>query len=417
MEKFYLEKITKLYKCNKISANEVIELAKAVLDEERNTKKRLQAIKCLESLKYDSQDIFNIFESLMVSDENPIVRLYAGKALLHNFAYRSKELFNWIFKQEKSIVVLTELEKFLNEEKNEINKSFLIELYQRLSSNYGLVFDEVKFLLEIEKFLGKSEEIGYYKPQIENSHVIGLQLSDSKLTKLPKSIGMLSELKYLNLWNNKLYSLPQSFECLNKLEQLYLDWNFFSNIPNISWVKLNSMKKLSITNNFNLKSLPNSIFNLAGKIFASNYIKEGVNVKEAPILALLEFLTGQKLEKIEENENLNKFYACNYKIDNEGSVLGIFLYGYHSFQINFIPEQLIGFYKLEELILREQNLKFVPLWIDKFKHLKKIDFINNEITKIPPTINNLDHLSFLDMEGNDIKNLHEIKCDKIDLWV
>ena len=417
MEKLYIEKIIKLYKSNKISANEVIELAKTVLDEERNTKKRLKAIESLELLKIDSQDIFDIFESLIVSDENPIIRSHAGKALLRNFTSKSIKILGWIFKYEKSIIVIAELEKFLNEEKNEVNRSLLVELYQRLSSNYGLVFDEVKFLLEIEKLLGKSQEIGYYKPQIEDSHVIGLQLSDFKLTNLPKSIGMLSELKYLNLWNNKLYTLPRSFERLNKLEQLYLDWNLFSNIPDISWIKLKSLKKLSITNNFNLKSLPNSIFDLARKCFALNYFKEGVDAREAPILALLEFLTGQKLEKIEDNENLNKFYACNYKIDNVGSVIGIFLYGYHSFQINFIPEQLIGFYKLEELILRNQNLKFVPSWIDKFKHLKRIDLMNNEITRIPLSINNLNHLSFLDMEGNDIENLHEIERDGIDLWI
>lgn len=418
MKKIDLNQIFSQIKNNDISVNEIIDFFKAVLDEIKNTKERLKAIEGLELLENGGKKVYNILENLLVSDNNSIIRYRAAKVLIHNFPNQSKNLLKWVFQNEKSIIVLAGIEKILSKGQREIDRILLFDLYQNLSRIYGLDLKEVKFLLELETILGKSKEIGYYHPNIEACQIISLQLGDSGIKKIPSSIGSLSNLKYLNLWNNKLSNLPESFENLKKLAQLYLDWNFFSQIPNISWNKLISLKKLSCTNNFKLKSLPESLLNLARENFALKYIKEGVDAPQAPTLALIEFLTGQKLEKIKDNIHLNKLYACNYKIDEGGFITGLFLYGYHSFQINFIPRQLVNFHNLRELVLRDQNLKFIPSWIWELRKLKKLDLMNNKIKYIPSTIKSLKHLTYLDLEGNQIDNIHKFKSENnLDLWI
>ena len=413
-----LNKILNLYNNNKLSLDEVIGLFITILDEVDNIKKRLTAIEGLERLNSGEEKIYKIFENLLISDNNPIIRAKAAKAIIRNFLNKGLEVLKWVFQHERSIDVLIGIETCLNKGKNSIKISLLLDLYQNLTKIYGLDINEVKFVLDFEWILGKSNEIGFFHPYIKRNHIISLQLGGYDISEIPYSIGMLKNLEYLNLWNNKLITLPKSFENLSSLEQLYLDWNWFQKIPNISWRRLISLRKLSITNNFSLNSLSDSIFNLAKQNFACKYIKEGVESKQASTLALFEFLTGQKLKKIEDKSDLNKFYACNYKINEKGSVIGIFLYGYHSFQINFIPKQILNFSNLEELVLRDQNLQFIPNWINNLNYLEKLDLMNNKICYIPLEINNLNHLISLDLEGNNIENVQNIiSKSSIDIWI
>ncbi len=413
-----LNKIINLYKNNKLSLDEVIELFITVLDEVDNIKKRLTAIEGLEQLNSGEEKIYKIFENLLTSDNNSIIRAKAAKVITQNFLNKGLEVLKWVFQHEKSIDVLVGVEACLNNGNNLIKRRLLLEFYQNLTKIYDLDINEVKFVLDFEAMLDKSNEIGFFHPYIKKRHIVSLQLGGYDINEIPFSIGMLKNLEYLNLWNNKLTNLPKSFENLISLEQLYLDWNWFPEIPDISWKRLVSLRKLSLTNNFNINHLSKAIFDLARQNFAYKYIKEGVDYKQASTLALLEFLTGQKLEKVKDNDDLNRFYACNYKINGKGSVTGIFLYGYHSFQITFIPQQILNFYDLEELVLRDQNLQIIPSWINNFKFLAKLDLMNNKLCQIPSEINSLNQLIFLDLEGNNIENVQNIISNSsIEIWI
>ncbi|MFX0134699.1 MAG: leucine-rich repeat domain-containing protein [Candidatus Hodarchaeota archaeon] len=253
---------------------------------------------------------------------------------------------------------------------------------------------------------------------IKDKNIIALDFAGKKLKKLPASIGALSNLEHLNLWDNNLIKLPNTIESLLNLQYLYLDWNKFENLPNIQWDKLKSLKKLSYTNNSKVIEFPQSLFRLIKKNFIQKYIDEGVIFNEAPVLGLLEVLTGMKLKKLIKKEKISRLYACDYKINLNGNIIGIYLYGYHSFQINIVPEYLSSLKFLEELTLRDQNIEHIPEFIKNITTLKHLDLRRNNIEIIPESILELKLLEFLDIGENKIKEIPKsIRCSNIDLWL
>ena len=60
---------------------------------------------------------------------------------------------------------------------------------------------------------------------------ISLHLAGLSLTKLPKSIGELSQLRELHLDNNRLAALPESLRNLKRLEELFLHGNPSLGLP------------------------------------------------------------------------------------------------------------------------------------------------------------------------------------------
>lgn len=55
-------------------------------------------------------------------------------------------------------------------------------------------------------------------------------LNNNELQDLPKELGELKELKYLELGNNNLKNLPLEMKSLIKLEEMHLERNEFSEI-------------------------------------------------------------------------------------------------------------------------------------------------------------------------------------------
>jgi Leucine-rich repeat (LRR) protein len=87
-----------------------------------------------------------------------------------------------------------------------------------------------------------------------------LQLNNNNLTSLPESIGKLTNLMDLHLHSNKLTSLPYSIKNLTKLRNLYAYGNKLQSIPD-SICELTNLSALSLANN-QLKNLPENIGNL-----------------------------------------------------------------------------------------------------------------------------------------------------------
>jgi len=75
---------------------------------------------------------------------------------------------------------------------------------------------------------------------------------------LPTSIGILQNLKMLNLSSNKLTSIPQILCSLKNLEALYLNNNRLKNIP-IGLQKLPLLKKIDVRGNLLLNERDYSI--------------------------------------------------------------------------------------------------------------------------------------------------------------
>jgi Leucine-rich repeat (LRR) protein len=125
-----------------------------------------------------------------------------------------------------------------------------------------------------------------------------------------------------------------------------------------------------------------------------------------------------KLKRSKIHEQIYTHYACNYKINEKGNIIGIYLYGYPIFQTCVFPKQLCFLEFLEELILRDQNIKHIPDMIGEIKSLKRLDLMRNRIKNIPMTMKKLKNLETFDISENDIRRVPEFfKENNIDLWI
>jgi hypothetical protein len=125
-----------------------------------------------------------------------------------------------------------------------------------------------------------------------------------------------------------------------------------------------------------------------------------------------------KLKKIEIDDQIYTHYACNYKVNETGHIIGIYLYGYPIFQTCIFPKQICFLEFLEELILRDQNIRQIPDVISEIKSLKRLDLMKNRIKIIPRTMKKLNNLETFDISGNSIQKAPEfLKKNNIDLWI
>lgn len=413
-----LEKINQDLIKNKITKEEANLLLISLIESSSNSKKRVRCLEEFGKIININKKNFEILENYLISDESPQVRSISAKILFFEFPDLSINPLKWVIQNERSLYVIKTLFELLGSSINKITSALFEILSSKLTEIYNVKLQESRFLLDLESQLQPDGEMGFFKPIIKGKNIIALDFVSKKLDKLPVSIGALLKLEHLNLWDNELTSLPKSIKNLSNLKFLYLDWNKFENIPNIQWNKLISLEKLSYTNNSPIKQVPKSFLKLIKQNFIDKYINEGVLPYEAPILGFLEVLIGMKLKKIQKKEQQSKLYACEYKLNTVGNIIGIYLYGYHSFQINYIPELLCLLENLEELILRDQNIIKIPVFIKNLSALRRLDLLRNKIEIIPESIIELKSLEFLDLGENKIKQIPEfVKDSRIDLWL
>ena len=92
------------------------------------------------------------------------------------------------------------------------------------------------------------------------SSVNNFNITESKLLKIPNSIGLLTELKRLDLSRNNIVDVPDSIGSLNSLNKLNLSYNKIFEIPD-SILALSSLKSLDMSHN-HIQKIPESITNL-----------------------------------------------------------------------------------------------------------------------------------------------------------
>ena len=197
-----------------------------------------------------------------------------------------------------------------------------------------------------------------------------LTLIGEGLTALPESLGQLTQLETLRLWNNELTALPESLGQLMFLRSLNVRGNQLTALPE-SANQLRDLRSLDLAHN-QLTALPESLgplWELRSLILSHNQLT-----------ALPEWM-GQ----------LTRLQSLNLS---------------HN-QLTALPEWLGQLWELRSLNLSHNQLRVLPEWLGQLTQLQSLHLTDSELTALPECLGQLTQLQSLDLTGNQLTELPE----------
>ena len=223
--------------------------------------------------------------------------------------------------------------------------------------------NKIEFLPEFSKF----------------QYLTDLNLSFNQLIELPRSIGLLEDLRILNLSYNRLCYLPAEFSQLTRLETLNLNANFFISGGKINFPEIFQKKNSENSENFNFSEEFNKYEELDNKaeflglspvwnLDNLHTLQLGMNLIN--FLPEFSFFKLKKLQKLVLSQNkLNSSDFPNFPESID--IRKLFLNG-NLFET--VPlQQLISLKdKLETLYLSSNPLQSVPSAIVEFTRLERL---------------------------------------------
>lgn len=264
----------------------------------------------------------------------------------------------------------------------------------------------------------------------EDNHVVGLLFMYSFLKTLPKSIGNLTYLRYLIIYDSPIQNIPSTLKNLHNLElikfvydpevypRVALDFpDIFQDLKSLNAFHIDGLFEIYIPPSFiELKNLIE--LTLEGCVFFTNYIKfkqylcddtrpSGINalpkdlskMKSLKTLVLknlngLEFPTSiinqdslkeLVLSKTENIKNLD--IAFNIKSLEKLNLSGC--------QLHYIPKTISNLVNLKSLDISQNYLQDIPFELTKCKNLEKIDLTWNMFEKKLTVLSSLNNLRII----------------------
>ena len=136
-EPFTPKQISLDVKNGKLSKLEASELLISLIDGSNEAKTRKKCLEAFEKIELKTEKVFKIIENCLVSDENPLVRSAAAKAIIRNFLKDDLSSLKWAIQHEKSPIVLkTILDLFKNVDNQKYKKGLKNSL--QLSESFQL---------------------------------------------------------------------------------------------------------------------------------------------------------------------------------------------------------------------------------------------------------------------------------------
>ncbi|MHA2288718.1 MAG: hypothetical protein ACXABG_08015 [Promethearchaeota archaeon] len=390
-----------------IEKKDGLTLLESIIHESNNEEIRRTALEFIGKIALEDKKTFEVIEYCLISDESPIVRHEAAKILIQVFPKWESSPLGWAIQNENSIYFFKKLidllETFETSQFEEIREKAL----QKIVGHYNLVpadskivldidfLDYMKFKTEFSNFsdkfdleydakhllIQKNTEFGYHGmgrvQKSQNGYILELLLID--LSEIPDSICFLTKLESLEIAYCNLAIYPE-------------------NCPNLL-----SLKKLAFYNN-RLEKLPTWVSNFAYKDkYIDKYIRRGVIRSETHVLGLLEILTRKECKNVTNDEKLDSKEYVLYDLDSKGHITKL-SYQSTNTRIGVFPEELCELQLLEELILIDQNIRFIPNSIENLRELKLLDLSYNEITKGLESIKKLNNLKHFYLTDNSQEN-------------
>jgi len=160
--------------------------------------------------------------------------------------------------------------------------------------------------------------------------------------------------------------------------------------------------------NTKLSQLKNEIYNLL-KESIEKYEGEGVVHDEAVMLALIELYWCEEVKKLNYQGDIREYqvdHYCDYKINSNGNVIGLYLSAHSDMLYLFsIIDNIDRLEHLEELTLSGCSMEAIPESILNLSRLKLINFRYNKIETLPNFIGRLSNLIYLDLSINKIQKI------------
>ncbi len=415
---------------------------------------RVESIEILIKIGSNNEQIFELFENLLISDSHEKVRNTAIKAIKNNFIEKAFTPMKWALQHETSIICLISIISTLGRIQSEKAKLFLIDKLKNIDifefneslqnlfnggkinnfkneslsdilNNYYVIkhfkkeFKDIDYIVKDGLVIsldlsGISTHVFGWKILRKLPEFIGvlkylkkLDLKINRIAKLPKTIVNLDNLIYLDLSNNNLKKLTESICLLSSLEFLNLRYNKITEIHS-SIGKLKNLKTLDLRHN-SLKTLPNEIYGL----FSLEILDlHGNQLNSLPIS--IEGL--RSLRKLELG--LNNIEELPEEIINLQSLKKLGLGG-NKISPNF--SLLSNLTSLTDLDLYDNNLRLLPNEIGLLKTLDTLILRNNKLTDLPESLKNLRSLQKLDLSWNNLVTLPEwfgslTSLKELNLW-
>jgi len=260
------ESIYSKYFDKKIGTKHALKLFESIINKSDNEEIRVATLDYIGKLIADDELAFNIIENCLISDESPVVKFGAAKALIHYCKERELKPLLWAIDNENSIFFLKNLIDLLETQDYPQFDQIRKKIYKKITTKYNLNSFDSKLILDIEyldfmkfradfnNFLEKFElsdadkqtllnentEIGNKGlgrvKKAEGGYIISLILSD--LTEIPSTICNLRKLQELEISNCKIEKYPEKCPNLLSLKRVKFKNNTIDKVP--SWIRYKS---------------------------------------------------------------------------------------------------------------------------------------------------------------------------------
>ncbi|MCE9559994.1 MAG: leucine-rich repeat domain-containing protein [Armatimonadetes bacterium] len=218
-----------------------------------------------------------------------------------------------------------------------------------------------------------------------------LDLSGLGLTKVPLSVGQLTQLGKLSLSGNQLRELPVVISQLTQLQTLDLNGNKFEELPTFIG-QLTQLRNLSLSGN-QLRELPVAISQLT-QLQALNLSGNKLNKLPAVIGRLVRLRTLNLI--ITPLSELPATIGELTRLEN------LLLIGT---RLTELPIGIGQLTRLQQLFLDGNRLKEFPAAIVQLAQLRTLSLTNTQLTELPADISQLTQLQTLYLDGNQLSEL------------
>lgn len=410
-------KILENFQNKRINKKTALEQLLALIENSNSFKIRQKSINILsefwnnnEKIDSISENIFKVFENLLISDTQENIRNDAALFLISHFNNKAYNPMKWVLHKDDSPLVLesalNSLIKFLNninKKDSAILESFLlqelqdiidkdfnikVEIYLQKSPQKDPISDYITILVNYFTLIFLKKVIWRVKYEIKDCRITQLDFIFKNLSSVPEPIKYLTSLKKLILRYNQLTQLPNWIGKLNDLEHLNLNVNNLNRLPD-SFGLLSSLKELYLWKN-ELSTLPESFCNL-------NELSI-LNIRLNNIMSLPDAF-GNLNKLIELNLHDNKLKSVPLSISNLKS-LEILNLSWN--EINVLPDSIGYLTSLKNFDLERNKLCKLPDSINKLTSLTNLNLRDNKLINIPETIMFLKNLRYLNLSQNKL---------------